>query len=254
MIRVIKIGGGVLDDAEMLQHVLHASAQLQAPFILVHGGGRIATEIAHALGVPQKVVGGRRITSADTLRVVTMTYAGLINKDIVARLQGLSIDTLGICGADLNVIHAKRREHPEIDFGFVGDITSVNALRLLQLLQQGTSLAIAPITHDGKGQLLNTNADTIAAEIAKALAALGTQPVELSYLFDLPGVLRDVDDASSVIPEIIVDDVDALIECGAIHTGMLPKITMAIDAARAGVQVRIQHARDLGTQQGTLIR
>lgn len=254
MIHVVKIGGGVIDDAELLQHVLIACASLQAPFILVHGGGRVATEIAHALNIPQTMVGGRRITDADTLRIVTMTYAGLINKDIVARLQALSVDALGVCGADMNVIAAKRREHPEVDFGFVGDVVKVNALRLHEILHQGISLVVAPITHDGKGQLLNTNADTVAAEIAKALAASGSSTVQLSYLFDLPGVLRNVEDASSVIPEIKVDQVDALQANGVLHAGMLPKITMAVDAARAGVTVRIQYARDLGTQRGTLIR
>lgn len=254
MIHVIKIGGGVIDNAEMLQHVLHVSAQLQAPFILVHGGGRIATEMAHALNVPQQMVGGRRVTNAETLRIVTMTYAGLINKDIVAKLQANSVDCVGICGADMNMITARRRIHPSIDFGYVGDVSSVSDHRIMQMIDQGLSLVIAPITHDGAGQLLNTNADTMAAEIAKALAASGTQSVELSYLFDLPGVLRDVDDASSVITEIRVDDMDELVESGAIHSGMLPKITMAIDAARAGVRVRIQHARDLGTQLGTLIQ
>lgn len=254
MIHVVKIGGGIIDDAEMLQQVLHACASLQAPFILVHGGGRVATDIAHALNIPQTMVGGRRITDADTLRIVTMTYAGLINKDIVARLQALSVDALGICGADMNVVTAKRREHPEVDFGFVGDVVKVDAERLLSILQQRTSIVIAPITHDGMGQLLNTNADTVAAEIAKGIAALGETQVELSYLFDLPGVLRDVEDDSSVMAEIKVDQVDALVAGGVLSAGMLPKITMAVDAARAGVKVRIQHANDLGTQRGTLIQ
>lgn len=254
MIHVIKIGGGVIDDAEMQEHVLRACASLQAPFILVHGGGRVATEIAHALNIPQAMVGGRRITDADTLRIVTMTYAGLINKDIIARLQALSLDALGVCGADMNLITAKRREHPEVDFGFVGDIVNVNAQRLLEILHQGVSLVVAPITHDGKGQLLNTNADTVASEIAKALAASGAEPVELVYLFDLPGVLRDIDDLSSVIPEVKVDQVDELVAGGILHAGMLPKITMAVDAARAGIKVRIQHAEELGTQKGTVIQ
>jgi len=254
MIHVIKIGGGIIDVPVLLQNVLQACASLDAPFILVHGGGRIATDLATALNIPQTMIGGRRITDAETLRVVTMTYAGLINKDIVAKLQALDVCTLGVCGADMDILRASKREHPTVDYGFVGDVTLVNAASITGMLSRGTSLVVAPLTHDGNGQLLNTNADTIAAEIAKALIQYGTQPVQLTYLFDLPGVLRDVHDLASVIPVINVDQVEALIADGTLSAGMMPKITMALDAARAGINVRIQHAQDLGTHQGTLIQ
>lgn len=254
MTQVIKIGGGVLDDAAMMQQVLQACASLGDPFILVHGGGRIATDVATALNIPQTMVDGRRITDAETLRVVTMTYAGLINKDIVAKLQALQVCALGVCGADMDLLRANKREHPTVDYGFVGDVTHVNAANIMEMLSRGTSLVVAPLTHDGNGQLLNTNADTIAAEIAKALVRNGNQRVQLTYLFDLPGVLRDVHNRESVIPRINVDQVEALIADGTLSAGMMPKITMALDAARAGINVRIQHAQDLGTQQGTLIQ
>lgn len=254
MTQVIKIGGGVLDDAAMMQHVLQHCASLGDPFILVHGGGRIATDIATALNIPQTMVNGRRITDAETLRVVIMTYAGLINKDIVAKLQALDVGALGVCGADMDLLRANKREHPTVDYGFVGDVTHVNAANIMQMLSRGTSLVVAPLSHDGNGQLLNTNADTIAAEIAKALMQHSTQRVQLTYLFDLPGVLQDVHNLASVIPVINVDQVETLIADGTLSAGMMPKITMALNAARAGVYVRIQHAQDLGTQQGTLIQ
>ena len=154
----------------------------------------------------------------------------------------------------MDILRASKREHPTVDYGFVGDVTLVNAASITGMLSRGTSLVVAPLTHDGNGQLLNTNADTIAAEIAKALIQYGTQPVQLTYLFDLPGVLRDVHDLASVIPVINVDQVEALIADGTLSAGMMPKITMALDAARAGINVRIQHAQDLGTHQGTLIQ
>lgn len=254
MTHVIKIGGGVIDDAALMQQVLHACASMNAPFILVHGGGRIATDVAASLGISQTMVEGRRITDADTLRVVTMTYAGLINKGIVAQLQSLGVSSLGLCGADMDLLRAIKREHPTIDYGFVGDVVKVDAKQIMQLQSAGISLVVAPLTHDGRGQLLNTNADTMAAEIAKALAVQNAEHVQLTYLFDLPGVLRDVTNPESVIAEIKIDQVEQLIADGTISTGMLPKITMAIDAARSGVKVRIQHARDLGTQHGTLIQ
>jgi acetylglutamate kinase len=154
----------------------------------------------------------------------------------------------------MDLLRAVRREHPTIDFGFVGDTITVDVSRLMQMSSLGISLVVAPITHDGKGQLLNTNADTVAAEVAKALAVQGKEHVLLTYLFDLPGVLRNIADPESVITNINLDQYDELVADGTITTGMLPKITMAIDAARAGVQVRIQHARDLGTNNGTLIQ
>ncbi|MFN4986403.1 MAG: acetylglutamate kinase [Ignavibacteria bacterium] len=254
MRHVIKIGGGIIDDAATMQQVLQACASFEAPFILVHGGGRIATDLAAALNIPQTMVDGRRITDAETLRVVTMTYAGMINKDVVARLQALDVSSLGVCGADMDLIRAVKREHPTIDYGFVGDVTHVDAGRIMQMLSTGVSLVVAPLTHDGRGQLLNTNADTIAAEIATALALHGDQDIQLTYLFDLPGVLQDINNHESVIQEINADNVDALVAEGTVSAGMMPKITMALAAARAGITVRIQHARDLGTEQGTLIQ
>ena len=168
---VIKIGGNVIDNDPLLKDLLLQFSSLQGKKILVHGGGKLATRMAEKMEIPQQMVDGRRITDAETLKIVTMVYAGFINKNIVAKLQSMECNAIGLTGADAGTILAHKRIHPTIDFGFVGDIDVVNPLFLRELLEQGLSIVMAPITHDGNGQLLNTNADTIAQEIAKSMSA-----------------------------------------------------------------------------------
>jgi len=246
--RVIKIGGAVVDDEVMLSTVLDRCAMMDRSFVLVHGGGKIATKLARDLGVEQTMIDGRRVTDADTLRIVTMVYGGLINKNIVTKLQARSVQCIGLTGADANLIRSHQRTHQTIDYGFVGDVDTVNIDALTALLGAGFSILLAPLTHDGNGQLLNTNADTIASKVAIALA------VPLLYVFEHHGVLRSVEDPTSVIPVVHVNDIPMLIADGTIVAGMVPKITNAAEAARAGINVLIQHVSALGTEEGTLIK
>ena len=253
MTYVVKIGGAIVDDESSLNLVLDRCAALDEPFVLVHGGGRVATTLADELGIKQTMVEGRRITDVDTLRIVTMVYAGLINKNIVAKLQARGIQNIGMTGADANLVRAHRRTHPTIDFGFVGDIDEVKVDVLTMLLSNGISVVVAPLTHDGGGGLLNTNADTMAARIAMSLQTKANTDVQLRYLFEHPGVMRDISYVDSVIPLVHAADVAALTADGIIDKGMLPKITNAVDAAQAGIDVRIQHVSALGTNLGTHI-
>lgn len=235
MIRVIKIGGAIVDDEAILVSTLTALAPF-APFILIHGGGRVATDLARQLGIQQTMVNGRRVTDADTLKVVVQTYSGLINKTIVARLQALGVNTIGMTGADLDVVRAHRRAVGEIDYGFVGDVDDVRRDVLQQLLSNGQSIVLAPITHDGAGTLLNTNADTLASAVASALG----KDAELVFLFEHAGVLRDVRDTTSTIPSLSRKQASQLIADGILTDGMLPKLEAAFAAAEAGVaHVRI---------------
>jgi len=250
---VVKIGGAIVDDESSLNLVLDRCAALDEPFVLVHGGGRVASTLANELGIKQTVVDGRRITDADTLRIVTMVYAGLINKNIVAKLQARGIQNIGMTGADANLVRAHRRTHPTIDFGFVGDIDEVHVDVLTMLLSNGISVVVAPLTHDGEGGLLNTNADTMAASIAMSLQAKAESDVQLRYLFEHHGVMRDIGYVDSVIPLVRAAEIAALTANGTIDKGMLPKITNAVDAAQAGIDVRIQHVSALGTISGTHI-
>ena len=248
---VIKVGGAVVEDAVQLATLLDNFVALPGPKILVHGGGRSATALAAQLGIESRMVGGRRITDAETLRVVTMVYAGLVNKNIVAALQARGINALGLCGADLNLIRAHRRPvTPEgIDFGYVGDIDSADGQRLRQLLDAGITPVIAPLTHDGYGNLLNTNADTMAQTVATALSS---EKVSLTFCFELPGVMRDPNDLSSCIPLITEQDFRDLVADGTIAGGMIPKLENAFKAIHAGVfAVRITNINDL--QGGTVI-
>lgn len=243
MTHVIKIGGSVVDDVAALSAVLDYCKGLQCPFIMVHGGGRRATTLAEQMGLPQTMVEGRRITDAATLEVVVMTFAGWINTWLTAKLQACGVNAVGLSGADANLVRAQKRAVVDIDFGYVGDVVDVNAEFLRVLLAGGYSPVIAPITHDGAGQLLNTNADIMASHIA---AALGGQ-VQLTYVFDHAGVLRDVRDATSVIPQLREGDVASLIEAGIVTAGMRPKLDMAFAAVRAGVSsVRITNAYNMG--------
>jgi len=247
---VIKIGGNIIDDEKKLSLFLRSFAAIDDKKILVHGGGKLATKLAEKMGVEQKLVEGRRITDAETLKIVTMVYAGYINKNIVAQLQSFNCNAIGLSGVDGDIILAHKRKHPIIDYGFVGDVDSVNAPLLKNLLTQNLSLVIAPITHDQSGQLLNTNADTIAQEIAKALC--GVYEVSLVYSFEKSGVLLDVNDESSVIRKITKSYYDELkipppVGGGAkIFAGMIPKLDNAFAALKSGVnKVIIGKAEEL---------
>lgn len=234
MLNIIKIGGNILDNEEALSSFLSSFSQLDGKKILVHGGGKIATETGQKLGIEPNYINGRRVTDADTLKLVTMVYAGLINKNIVAQLQSLNCNALGLTGADGNVIVARKRPVKEVDFGFVGDVVAVNGQLLKQLLDAGMTPVLVPITHDAAGVLLNTNADTIAQEVAKAMSQY--MDVSLVYGFEKDGVLRDASDDSSVIPVIEVSDFNALVADGVISGGMIPKLQNACDAIAAGVK------------------
>ncbi len=241
---VVKIGGNIIDDAQKLKGFLDVFATIKEPKILVHGGGKLATAMAAQLGIEQQLVDGRRITDAETLKVVTMVYAGFINKNIVASLQANGADAMGISGADGNIIKAHKRPNAGLDYGFVGDVDSVNAKRLLFLLQQGITPVFCPITHDGKGLLLNTNADTIAQEIAKALSK--DYSMQLIYSFEKAGVLLNADDENTVIKILNQGYYRQLKDEGKIFAGMIPKLDNAFAALQSGVQkVIIGRAEEL---------
>jgi acetylglutamate kinase len=236
---VIKIGGNIIDDDEKLKLFLRSFASIKSNKILVHGGGKLATKLADTLGVQQKLIDGRRITGAETLKIVTMVYAGYINKNIVSQLQSKNCNAIGLCGDDAKIIQAHKRIHPSIDYGFVGDIDKVNAEQLKQLINSGLTPIIAPITSDSEGQLLNTNADTIAQEIAKAMCEYYN--VQLIYSFEKSGVLLDVNDENSVIkkltPQYYHELNTPLQGMGAkIFAGMIPKIDNAFAALNSGVK------------------
>jgi acetylglutamate kinase len=241
---VIKIGGRVIDDESKLAGFLKDFSLIREKKILVHGGGKLATELALKLNVPQQLVDGRRITDSETLKIVTMVYAGLINKSIVAKLEANQCRAAGLCGADGGFIQAHRRVNAFMDYGFVGDIDGVRDEFLLSLLESGISIVVAPITHDGKGQLLNTNADTIAQEIARAMSR--NYEVQLVYSFEKSGVLLDAQDESTVIPRIGPAYYAQLKEEKKIFAGMIPKIDNAFAALRNGVStVLIGKAEEL---------
>ncbi len=241
---VVKIGGNIIDDEELLSSFLKKFASIPSKKILVHGGGKLATRLAEKMGIPQQMVDGRRITDAETLKIVTMVYAGYINKNIVAQLQSLQCNALGITGADGNSILSHKREKAGIDYGFAGDIDKVNAIWLIQLLLNDSTPVFAPITHDGKNQLLNTNADTIAQEIAEALSSFFN--VSLIYSFEKSGVLRDIENENSVIGKLQVDDYQELKKSEKIFAGMIPKLDNAFRALSSGVhQVIIGRGQEL---------
>ncbi|MEL1248095.1 acetylglutamate kinase [Flavobacterium helocola] len=235
-LNIIKIGGNVIDDESKLNDFIQSLASLNEPFILVHGGGKLATNLAEKLNIPQQLIEGRRITDAETLKITTMVYAGYINKNIVAKLQKHHINSVGLSGADGNLIPATKRIHQEIDYGFVGDISieNVNSNFLDLLLQSGLTPVICAITHDKQGQLLNTNADTIASVLASALAT--SFQVKLTYCFEKKGVLNNSDDENSVIKNLDWDTFQKLKEEGIINKGMVPKIKNAFDALVNGVE------------------
>lgn len=250
VLHIIKIGGNVIDNPNSLESFLEKFSALQGKKILVHGGGKIATRIASSLGVEAKMVDGRRITDETMLDVVTMVYAGLTNKNIVAQLQKFDCDAIGLSGADANTIKAVRRPVREIDYGFVGDILvdSVNVLSIKKLLEAGLTPVFSAITHNGMGQLLNTNADTIASSIAVALSK--TYETRLIYCFDKNGVLRDINDEQSVIPTIKSGEFEDLKKTGVIYEGMIPKLENAFEAIAKGVKnVYIGNALNLHLYQ-----
>lgn len=231
---IIKIGGNIIDDETRLQSFLQQFSTVKGHKVLVHGGGKLATKLAEQMGVQQQMIDGRRITDAATLKIVTMVYAGYINKNIVAKLQSFGQNAIGITGADANMITAHQRKHASIDYGFVGDIDGVQTTVIDQLLQQNMAIVIAPITHDGKGQLLNTNADTIAQELAKAMSHL--YETTLIYSFEKKGVLKDINNEHDVIPVIDTKLYQQLKDEQAIFAGMIPKLDNAFVAVRSGVK------------------
>lgn len=232
---IIKIGGNVIDNSQNLHQFLLDFTALPGDKILVHGGGKIATELGESLGIEAKMVEGRRITDIETLRIVTMVYAGLINKNLVAQLQAKGSNAIGLTGADGNIICAKKRPVKEIDYGFVGDLDekSVSSTTLDNLLKAGLVPVLCAITHDGETQLLNTNADTIASAVAVAMSAL--YETRLVYCFEKKGVLKDVDDEASVVREIKSSEFEGLKANGTVAGGMIPKLHNAFEAIKKGV-------------------
>jgi len=244
---IIKIGGNVIDNSENLYNFLKDFTALKGYKILVHGGGKVATQLSETLGIEAKMIDGRRITDIETLRVVTMVYGGLINKNIVAQLQRFGTNAIGLTGADGNFIKTKKRPVKAIDYGFVGDIddTSVNGEGIKTLIDAGFTPAFCALTHDGEGQLLNTNADTIASALAVALSKLYN--TTLIYCFEKQGVLKDINDESSLIANIDPVLYEQLKQEQIIHSGMLPKLDNAFTAIACGVKaVIIGHANNLG--------
>ncbi|HEY8402220.1 MAG TPA: acetylglutamate kinase [Cytophagaceae bacterium] len=242
---VVKIGGNVIDDENKLSQFLKDFAQIKENKILIHGGGKVATEISKGLGIEAQMVDGRRITDAETLKIVTMVYGGLINKKIVSRLLANGNNAIGLTGADASIIKAKKRPVKNgIDYGFVGDVEKVDYKTISNFIGQQLTPVIAPLTHDGEGNMLNTNADTIASTVAVALS--GIYEVNLIYCFELNGVLRDINDKESVINDIDFDNYLKLKEEGVIAKGMIPKMDNSFDAIQAGVNsVIICHADHL---------
>ena len=251
---IVKLGGAVVEDEAQLSQLLKDFSAITGKKVLVHGGGRKATKVAEALGIESKMLGGRRITDADMLSVVTMVYGGLVNKNLVARLQANGVNALGLTGADMDVIRSHKRPIKDgIDFGFVGDVDKANGQMLSKLIEEGITPVMAPLTHDGQGNILNTNADTIASETAKALAPY--YDVTLIFSFEKKGVLRNPDDDDSVIPVITRADFINYKADGTISGGMLPKIENALGAIDSGVsRVIITLATALDGQSGTIIQ
>ena len=252
-ITVVKIGGNVIDDPAALKAFLAEFAAIEGPKILVHGGGKLATRMAERLELKVQMVDGRRITDKGTLDVVTMVYAGLVNKQIVAGLQAAGCNAIGLSGADGNAVTARRRAPQPIDYGFVGDIERVDSELLRRLLEAGLVPVFSAIMHDGRGTLLNCNADSVASAVALEAAAVA--PTDLVFCFEKAGVLRDPDDEASVIPEITAASYPPLKADGTVSKGMIPKIENALKAVEQGVRsVTIRSSAHLGNGIGTVIR
>ena len=250
---VIKVGGKIVEEEATLNQLLADFSAIEGYKVLVHGGGRSATKLAAQLGIESKMVNGRRITDAETLKVVTMVYGGLVNKNIVAGLQAKGVNAMGFTGADMNVIRSVKRPVKDVDYGFVGDVEKVNAELLGSLIRQGVVPVMAPLTHDGQGSMLNTNADTIAGETAKALAELFD--VTLVFCFEKKGVLSDENDDDSVIPVTTPELFKEYVDKGVIQGGMIPKLENSFSAIDAGVsQVVITLASAIHQEGGTIIK
>lgn len=250
---LIKVGGKIVEEQATLSRLLASFAAIPGRKVLVHGGGRSATAMASRLGIESRMVGGRRITDKAMLEVVTMVYAGLVNKNIVAGLQALGVNALGMTGADMNILLSDKRPVGEVDYGYVGDVRRVDAAALSALIEIGVVPVIAPLTHDGQGSMLNTNADTMAGETAKALAS--RYEVSLVYCFEKRGVLRDENDDNSVIAEMTRQQFETYRAEGVVQGGMIPKLENAFDAIRHGVhEVIITRADAIGQpHEGTRI-
>ncbi len=259
---IVKVGGAVVEDPEQLAALLDNFSAISGKKVLVHGGGRRATKIAAQLGIESHMVGGRRITDGDMLSVVTMVYGGLVNKNIVAKLQAHGVNALGLTGADMDIIRSHKRPLKKVrmddgteqmvDFGFVGDVDCADGDRLAMLVDGGVVPVVAPLTHDGNGNILNTNADTMASTVAKALA--DRYDVTLVFSFEKKGVLSNPDDDDSVIPSITRESYIKYVEDGVISGGMMPKIENSLEAVEAGVKrVIITLATQIDGRHGTVI-
>ena len=261
-LNVIKVGGAVVEDTASLALLLDQFAFLDGAKVLVHGGGRRATKVAASLGLESKMVGGRRITDSDMLSVVTMVYGGLVNKTVVAKLQALGVNAIGLTGADMDIIRSHKRPlkkvkmddgHEEmVDFGYVGDVDKADGEALRGLLTNGIVPVIAPLTHDGQGSMLNTNADTMASTVAKALAPF--YDVTLTFCFEMPGVMSNPEDKDTVIRTIDAASYSKLKADGTVSGGMIPKLDNAFEAISQGVaRVVITHFSDIAAKNGTTI-
>lgn len=254
MVKVVKIGGNVIDNEQALRAFVADFAKIQGPKVLVHGGGKIATRLSEKLGITTTMIEGRRVTDRQTIDVVTMVYAGLVSKHIVALLQSEGCNAIGLSGADASVIRAVRRAAMPIDFGFVGDISTsgVDAEFILSLIERGIVPVFCSIMHDGEGELLNCNADTVASSVAMALAE--KVDTELIFCFEKRGVLTDIDNPNSVIGTIRSDNYKELLSEGVVNKGMIPKIDNALKAVSEGVKsVTIKHSEELLVESGTKI-
>jgi len=249
---IVKVGGKIVEEASSLDGLLQRFSVLEGSKLLVHGGGRSATALAAQLGIETKMVNGRRVTDAEMLKVVTMVYGGLVNKNIVAGLQASGVNALGLTGADMNIMRSEKRPVKEVDYGFVGDVKEVSAGLLSSLIGQGVVPVLAPLTHDKKGSLLNTNADVIAGEAAMALADFFD--VTLVFCFEKKGVLSNEADDDSVIPVITPALYEQYVSQGVIQGGMIPKLDNAFESLRRGVKrVIITEASQLGKETGTTV-
>lgn len=249
-ITVVKIGGGVLENVQEMEVFLNQFASIKGNKILIHGGGREASKVAEKLGIPTKMVEGRRVTDSQTLDVVTMVYGGLINKKTVAKLQSKNCNAIGITGADARLIIASKRTVKEVDYGFVGDIEHVNSHMLEQLIEMGLTPVVSPLSFEKSGILLNTNADTMASAIATSL--VHKFEVTLLYCFEKQGVLSNPNDEDSIVPLIDSESYEKLKQDGIIKDGMIPKLDSCFDALEKGVKdIWIINSKNVNTKQGT---
>ena len=230
---IIKIGGNIIEDDTSLNAFLKLFSTVEGKKILVHGGGKSATAMASKVGIESKMVNGRRITDKETLEVITMVYGGLVNKNMVAKLQALQIDAIGLTGADINSIKSNKRQVTNIDYGFVGDVKEVASNSIDRLIKANFTPVFCAITHDGNGQLLNTNADTIASKVAIGMSK--KYETTIYYCFELNGVLRNINDQNSVVKYLNINTYNKLLKDGNIADGMLPKLENCFDALKNGV-------------------